>query len=119
MAQPIKEARVLVVGLGYYNGEAARGEKVRMFREKHNRHDRNAIYVTNNRGQKIGYVKRSQAMVLATLFDRARFLNLKIEGRMYTQANHYNQELHLQVYSTEDNPSRRTIQIVSSIVRKV
>lgn len=66
-----------------------------MYCEKGIHFDNNAIFITNNGGQKIGYVKRGQAKFLALLFDRTIKMNITIEERMYSDVNLYNQELHL------------------------
>ena len=74
-----------VVGVSFENRQevVARlllGDRIWLQREPFNRYDTNAIKVTRNNGEQIGYISRPLARSLAPIMDR---LNSPIRGKVY------------------------------------
>jgi len=60
---------ITCVGIRYYKGVVHQGEYVSLRREPHNRYDANAIEIVNRYNEKVGYVRRMEAAVLAPIMD--------------------------------------------------
>ena len=61
-----------IVGLPYYSGEAHCDEIVLLIHETNNLYDRNAICVKNCAGEKVGYVKKTEAVDLVQLISNKK-----------------------------------------------
>jgi single-stranded-DNA-specific exonuclease len=64
-----------VVGVTYENRQQIirrlrPGQEIKLVREPHNQHDRNAIAVRLNTGEQIGYIRKEMARDLAPRLDR-------------------------------------------------
>ncbi len=68
-----------VAGWYFHAASALPGERVSLVREPGNLHDANAIAVHNTRGQRIGFVPRRQAAVLAPYLDSS---GISLAGRL-------------------------------------
>jgi hypothetical protein len=63
-----------IVGTRYYKGECHSGEFVGLVREPSNPCDRNAIRIDNLRGEKVGHIKKDEALSLSKIMDQYRHI---------------------------------------------
>ncbi len=69
-----------VAGTYFHTASAHPGESVSLVREPWNFHDVNAIAVHNDRWERVGYVPREQAAVLAPYIDN---FDISLTGRLH------------------------------------
>jgi SWI/SNF-related matrix-associated actin-dependent regulator of chromatin subfamily A3 len=69
-----------------------------LVREPHNPYDANAIRIDNMHHQKVGHVKREQAMTLAPLMDHHQPHHLVLDGTIPYPGNDYTMPLQVDLY---------------------
>ncbi|KAI5820072.1 SNF2 family helicase [Pyronema omphalodes] len=92
-----------IVGVRYYNGIISVQEHVNLTREPNNMYDRNAIAVTNIRGEKIGHVSRTLAAKLSPLMDRRQIV---LEGTVTGPKGQFEAPCYYQILIPSREPQR-------------
>ena len=91
-----------VVGIRYYVGKCHPGEFVRLVREPSNPYDSNAVRVDNLRGEKVGHIKREQALPLSNIMDLyGPHGNIIIDGTIPSAGNSWNMPVNIDFYGTD------------------
>jgi SWI/SNF-related matrix-associated actin-dependent regulator of chromatin subfamily A3 len=92
-----------IVGCRYYDGHISIHEMVVFNREPQNAYDRNAIRVTNVRGDQIGHIPKAIAAKLAPFMDDASIL---VEGATTGCKDYFDCPVGLKLFGTDDPMAR-------------
>ncbi|CAG8569283.1 10387_t:CDS:2 [Paraglomus occultum] len=99
-----------LVGLRYYNAQVSEGQSVIFSREPDNSNDQLAIRADNMYGEQVGYIGRSDAMVLAPLID---FGYIILKGYVHQEPNFYDVPVTIKIFGPPEREDFATIRMLS------